>query len=359
MSLHSMSAPQPNINTPVVSGGATSDGMHLSQQKDAKEAQTDAKFGEIWQKLQSKYGEKAEKPREIKKTLGKDDFLRIMMTQMKYQDPTSPFKAEQVASEMAQFASVEQLNNLNQTMSKMGNQSAPLERLAMTGMIGKQVTVDRDRFQHTAGSSESLSFKLNGDADSVKAMVLNESGETVFEKDIGSQKAGLVNFDWDGKKGAFDSKSGMYLIRVEAKDEHDRPVQTGSQIQSKIIGVSFEGSDPVFLIGDSKRQEKVTLKNIVRVESDPNSVVASAALAPQGAQAAAASAADLNAPPPPPDPAKNIFTFQKGIGSRPLSQAEAANVYQQQQVPAPPQQPIEKGFPNGLSQNNMRGGENP
>jgi hypothetical protein len=60
--------------------------------RDTKEAATDPKFGEVFSQIQAKYGEKPEKPREIKKTLGKDDFLKIMITQMKNQDPRIPLK---------------------------------------------------------------------------------------------------------------------------------------------------------------------------------------------------------------------------------------------------------------------------
>src|SRR5436189_6449824 len=120
----------------MTTGGASAGGGYLSDKKDAKESSTDAKFGEVWNNIQAKYGAKAEKPREIKKTLGKDDFLRIMITQMRHQDPTQPFKAEQFASEMAQFTSVEQLQNLNQGLAKMANANQPLERLAMTNLIG-------------------------------------------------------------------------------------------------------------------------------------------------------------------------------------------------------------------------------
>jgi flagellar basal-body rod modification protein FlgD len=129
------------------------------QSKDSDRPSTDPQFGDVLSKIQSQYGAKADKPREIKKTLGKDDFLKIMITQMQHQDPTNPFKAEQMAQEMAQFTSVEQMQNMNSSLKQMAQQHNPLEKLAMTNLIGKTVTVDRDRFPHSEGENESLSFK--------------------------------------------------------------------------------------------------------------------------------------------------------------------------------------------------------
>src|SRR5580698_201739 len=74
--------------------GAAGSGGYLAEDKDTKKAATEAKFGDILQNIQARYGAKVEKPREIKKTLGKDDFLRIMITQMQHQDPTKPFDAQ-------------------------------------------------------------------------------------------------------------------------------------------------------------------------------------------------------------------------------------------------------------------------
>ena len=198
------------------SAGAEAD--KVSGDSNVKDPSTDPKYGEIWKQLQSKYGAKAEKPREIKKTLGKDDFLRIMVTQMKHQDPTSPFKAEQFASEMAQFASVEQLQNLNQSMNKLTSANQPLERLSMTNLIGKTVTVDRERFPHTEGSNESLSFGLSRDASQVHVTVVSEAGETVFEKDMGALAQGENSFSWDGtKSNTLPAKSGTYQYKIKAR----------------------------------------------------------------------------------------------------------------------------------------------
>jgi len=318
-----------------------------------REPSTAPKFGEIYQELQAKFGAKAEKPREIKKTLGKDDFLKIMITQMRHQDPTSPFKPDQMAAQMAQFASVEQLQNINQNIGKMAQQNSPLERLAMTNMIGKVVTVDRERFPHTEGSSEPLSFVLPKDASSVNVVVVAENGEAVFGKDMGALKAGENSITWDGlKTNTLPAKAGTYSLRVEAKDENGQSLDCSRQSQARIVGVSFEGAEPVFLIGDAKKQDKITLRNIVRVETDGTQPGAKVpALAPQTSSS------------------PNFFSFQKGVGSSNLDSAKAspevreAIARYQQQAPAEAvatktaeaklsgQTAEEKGFPNGLQDN--------
>jgi flagellar basal-body rod modification protein FlgD len=273
-----------------------------SQQKDAKESASAPKFGDVYQQIQSKYGEKPEKAREIKKTLGKDDFLKIMITQMKNQDPTNPFKAEQMATEIAQFTTVEQLHNMNQNLTKMSTQNKPLEQMAMTNMIGKVVTIDRERFPHTEGENESLKVNLPKNAENVRLAVVSDTGDVVLEKDLGAQKAGEVSFSWDGKKtNSLPAKTGNYMLRVEAKDEKGVSIETNPQAKARIIGVSLEGTEPIFLVGDAKHQDKITLRNIVRVEVDQSQLPAGGNPEKQTLD--------------PPTKGPNFISFQKGVGS--------------------------------------------
>ncbi len=281
---------------------------------------TDPKFGDILGKIQNQMGAKPQKPREIKKTLGKDDFMRIMVTQMKHQDPTAPFKAEQMAAQMAQFASVEQLQNINSGLTKMQTQNQPLERLAMTNMIGKTVTVDRERFPHTEGQTESLSFALPKDARELKLVVVSEGGEVVLEKDMGSHKAGEGNFGWDGlKANTLPAKTGNYILRIEAKDDKGSSIAINSQRRAKVVGVSFEGSDPVFLVGDNKQQDKVLLKHVVKIETDGVVGLPKMDVALNGQNSPGAS--DGVAPE---SKSSNFISFQRGVGSAPLDSGAAS-----------------------------------
>ncbi len=334
---------QPMENASMNYGSSGQSGGLLSNQKDAKEANTEAKYGEIWNQVQAKFGAKVEKPREIKKTLGKDDFLRIMITQMKHQDPTQPFKAEQFASEMAQYASVEQLQNINQNLGKMSGQNQPMERLAMTGLIGKSVTVDRERFPHAEGSADSLSFALPKDASQVHVAIIAENGETAFQKDLGAQKAGNNSFTWDGiKSNTVPAKSGGYFFRITAQDPNGQSLPTNPIARTQVVGVSFEGAEPVFLVGDLNRPDKVTLRNIVKIESDSTQ-------SPRLAQSQDQSGQNL----PENTQTQALISFKKGVGSEnlnlkaiPQEAKEAISKYQQSK-----QNLEEKGFPNGLHDN--------
>ncbi len=303
-------------------------GGQFSQSIDQKESSTAPKFGDVYQQIQAKYGQKAEKPREIKKALGKDDFLKIMITQMKNQDPTNPFKAEQMATQVAQFTSVEQLQNVNSNLNKIGSQNKPLEQMVMTNMIGKNVTIDRQRFPHTEGENESLGFSLPRSAENTKISIISSTGEEIFHKELGKQDAGEVNLTWDGlKNNSMPAKSGDYTIKVEASDARGQLINLSAQAQARVIGVSFEGNEPVLLVGDAQHQEKVTMRNIIRVDMDQSQMAHAGGIA-------AVQRPNLGSSNFIPLPARNNLVNSGGAP----------------QVQAAPE--IEKGFPNGL-----RGGE--
>ncbi len=361
--------------------------------KDAGGAATTPQFGDVLNQIQAKYGAKGEKPREIKKNLGKDDFLRIMITQMKHQDPTKPFEADKMGSELAQFTSVEQLQNLNQAMTKLMTNNQPIERMAMTNMIGKTITVDRERFPHTEGSSDSLSYVLPQNASKVRVAILDQGGEEVFQKDLGPVNKGEQSFFWDGlKSNTLPSKSGTYLFRIEAENDKGQSLPITRDGTVKVVGVSFEGTEPVFLVGNAARPDKVTMRNVVRIVDSPMGALvpgaqslAGAVASGQSSQPAApqfptlsgsenpqnqisaqqgqgdhpAAQAHAAANPPTAAQGRNFFNFSKGSGSESIDQSrltpevrQALEQYALQAQEATQDResaPEERGFPNGLS----------
>ncbi|MBU6375382.1 MAG: flagellar hook assembly protein FlgD [Bdellovibrionales bacterium] len=304
---------------------------------------TEPKFGEVWSKIQSQYGAKAEKPREVKKTLGKDDFLRLMITQMKFQDPSKPFEMEKMGAEMAQLSSMEQLQNLNQTMKALVNRDQPMERMAMTGMIGKLVSVDRQRFPHTEGESNVLKFNLPQDASKLSVTILDQTGTPILEKELGPQKKGEGIFSWDGlKANTIAAKSGNYTYKVTALDSGGQEIKMSQAGNARVVGVSFEGQKPVLLVGDSANPEKVFMENVSRIVDDGGLASASATI--PGARSLAQASAEAR--PTASDTTSNFFTFKKGEGSKPL---EAGALSAEQAKALESANEAGQGFPHGLN----------
>lgn len=72
--------------------------------------------------------------------MDKDAFMKLMLAQMKHQDPTNPMQSHELAAQLAQFSSVEQLQNLNTTMTDMRNGQKPSESFQALNFIGKAVS---------------------------------------------------------------------------------------------------------------------------------------------------------------------------------------------------------------------------
>ena len=76
------------------------------------------------------------------KNLGKDDFLKLLLTQLRYQDPTNPVDDKEFIAQLAQFSSLEQMQNLNTNLQDMMVSQQKLTALAQaTSMIGKIVEI--------------------------------------------------------------------------------------------------------------------------------------------------------------------------------------------------------------------------
>ncbi|WP_216827983.1 flagellar hook assembly protein FlgD [Alkalihalobacterium elongatum] len=83
------------------------------------------------------------RPRDVKKTgegaLGKDDFLKILITQLQNQDPTNPMDDREFISQMAQFSSLEQMTNMNKTLEKFIASQTENKLVQNSHLIGKEI----------------------------------------------------------------------------------------------------------------------------------------------------------------------------------------------------------------------------
>src|SRR5262245_61991177 len=72
--------------------------------------------------------------------LGKNDFLKLLMAQLSHQDPMSPMDSEAFVAQLAQFASVEQLQGANSRLDGLLVSSAAAQQLSAVSLVGREVT---------------------------------------------------------------------------------------------------------------------------------------------------------------------------------------------------------------------------
>lgn len=174
-----------------------------------------------------------------------DRFLKLLVTQMKNQDPLNPMDNAQVTSQMAQLSTVTGIDKLNVTLQALSDSMVGNQTLQATSMIGRGVLVDGEGVELADGAGYG-GFDLAQAVDGVKVSVYDEAGALVRTIDLGAQPAGIVKWAWDGKNGKAEAMpEGAYSFAVDAiqggKSVAATPLQFGmvSSVTQGKEGVSL------------------------------------------------------------------------------------------------------------------------
>jgi len=127
-----------------------------------------------------------------------DQFMKMLVAQMKYQDPTDPMKSSEMTSQMAQISTVDGINKLNTSMSSLLTQMQSSQAYEATNLVGRSVLIPGNTMNLINGQA-AFGAQLDTSATSLKVNILNGAGQTVDVLTLGPQKAGTVPLVWDGK----------------------------------------------------------------------------------------------------------------------------------------------------------------
>jgi flagellar basal-body rod modification protein FlgD len=106
-------------------------------------------------------GTSTTKPAADNNVLGKDDFLKLMVAQMKNQDPMNPSDDKDNIAQMAQFSSLEQITNLATAVQDLSNRMSLTQNV---GLLGHDVTYTKADGSSTSGAVDGLQIKADGSA---------------------------------------------------------------------------------------------------------------------------------------------------------------------------------------------------
>lgn len=206
------------------------------------------------------------------KDLGKEEFLRLLITQLRHQDPLSPQKPEDFAAQLAQFSSLERMVNIEKILQDQMDASS-LSTLALkadlgASFIGRQVLAAGNRIEVAEGETASVSVDIAAGGGQAVLTILDQDGTEVSTTPMGFRGAGRQTFNVkDLPAGSYS-----YSVTVTSVAGADVPVQTYTQ--GVVDGVSFQGGTVILRSGTLN----FPLDNVVEVERAPVGAAALAAV---------------------------------------------------------------------------------
>lgn len=158
-----------------------------------------------------------------KSSLGQQEFLQLLVAQMRNQDPINPLDGTEFASQLAQFNSVEQLINVNNSLSILQESqdmmSASLSNSMASSLAGKEIRAISDRVKLEAAESPDIHFKLNNEATEVEIVIRNAVGSEVRRETLEGLTSGEHSWQWDGKNNAGHRLAdGNYVVEILASN---------------------------------------------------------------------------------------------------------------------------------------------
>jgi len=199
----------------------------------------------------SGYG--ATSPTKKKEEVGRDEFLQLLITQLKNQDPEAPVDSKEFAVQLAQFTSVEKLISIDDKLSQQAEQSGS----SMATYLGQEVTLSASELQVKNGNAGSVTVKLPQAAAGVEARLLNAKGEVVGSKTFGAIPEGQSALSLDGLK----VPDGSYKLEVRAKSVNGAGEFRPDVAVTGIVTGFIPGLDPKLIVGG----REVSMSEVQRV----------------------------------------------------------------------------------------------
>lgn len=187
------------------------------------------------------------------KSLGKDDFMKLLVTQLSHQDPMSPMESQQFSAQLAQFSSLEQMTSINDNLKKIQDFEAALAGSSTLNLIGKIVNAPGNSINYKSGETKTLSYSLDKDAASVKIDIFDSSGKPVTTLNAGGQKAGSNQFAWNGTDDSGARvPEGVYRFNVTAIDGLNNTVNAATFSSGTVTDVTFENGSTNAIVNGNK-----------------------------------------------------------------------------------------------------------
>ena len=135
-------------------------------------------------------------PKSPKSSLGQEDFLKLMTTQLQNQDPFAPMENGEFIAQMAQFSTVTGITEMGETLKGLANKLDEFRIATASDLLGNSVLVPGNTVRPNKNGEIHGIIDLPSASSETSVSFFDQSGEIVHSIDLGAQGRGLVGFEW-------------------------------------------------------------------------------------------------------------------------------------------------------------------
>lgn len=182
-----------------------------------------------------------------------DDFMKLLVAQMRFQDPLNPLQGTEYAAQLAQFSSLEQLRNLGSKLDNALETDLLLARsinntMAAT-LIGKEVRAVDEGVQFNGSDEVGIHFDLSSRSSVVKVEILDEEGNIMRSISENDKSTGFQTMTWDGRDKLGNLvPAGDYFVRITASTLDGEQLGVLPVIVGLVDGVKFVDGNPILQV---------------------------------------------------------------------------------------------------------------
>ena len=180
-------------------------------------------------------------------TIGKLDFMTLLVAQIKNQDPMSPMDNSQFTSQITEFTMLEEMEGLNAKMEENLLVGQSINNTAMLSLVGKNVTVEGDKT--TIDSGEATKNSVVTEAPGVATITVKDSSGKVvatYEKNVSQ---GINDISWDGiQENGEGAGDGLYSIEVSVENG-EATIPFTTLMTGAVEGLRYDNNVAVVSVG--------------------------------------------------------------------------------------------------------------
>ena len=173
--------------------------------------------------------------------MGKNEFMRLLITQMTHQDPLNPQDSAAMAAQLAQFSALEQMTNINTTLQDQAAANAALagavNNSSAVALLGKTVTVISDQIAGGAAGTTSVAADVPAGGGHLSVRIMDANGVTLRTKDLGTVGGGRTAADIGELTRALPA--GTYTVAFDLATGTAAVTHPSAFVTATLDGVRF------------------------------------------------------------------------------------------------------------------------